>query len=68
MCSNRWRRHVVSEGPLKGPDGTSVAVDAATDDDERVLWSGGGTDSGEAIAHRCSQTRWTEVNVRGNLV
>ncbi len=44
MCSSRWRRHVVSEGPLKGPDGTSVVMvlmDAAIDGDESVLSSGG---------------------------
>ena len=41
MCSKRCRRHVVSEGPLKGPDGTSVAMDVATDDNEQVLSNGG---------------------------
>ena len=49
MCSNRRRRHVVSEGPLRGPDGTSVASDAATDDEERVLWNGGGIGSDGAM-------------------
>ena len=48
---NRWRRHVKSEGPLKGPDGTSVAVDVTTDDAELVLWSWGEADSDCAIPH-----------------
>lgn len=50
MCSSRRRRHVVSEGPLRGPDGTSVASNATTDDEERFLWNGIGIDSDGAIA------------------
>jgi hypothetical protein len=41
----------VSDGPLRGPDGKpdSVAADVTIDDDEWVLWSGAGTDSGGII-------------------
>lgn len=46
----------MSEGPLNGPDGTSVATEVTTDDDEWVLWSGGGADSDSDITRR--QTRW----------
>lgn len=40
MWSSRWRRQVVSEGPLKGPDGTSGAAGSSADNDEWVLFSG----------------------------
>jgi hypothetical protein len=46
----------VSEGPLKGPDGTSVAADVRTDDNEFALWSGGEADSDGDI-----RSRWLVV-------
>lgn len=55
MCSSRCRRQVVSEGPLKGPEGSSVAMDAGTDEDEWVRSSGGAV--GGVIMHPRTRRR-----------
>jgi hypothetical protein len=63
MWSSRCRRQVVSEGPLKGPDGTSVTSDAATDEVECVRSSEGAV--GRAMGHPESRRRRGMVGVAG---
>lgn len=68
ICRRRWRRHVVSEGPLRGPQGTSVVVDVAMEVVEYDLSSGAGSEGAirgpSKSLTKTVRMRWGEGNAR----